>query len=484
MTALLLLVILADMPGDIRTRTEFSWPEPAGVTENLWAGGNISFYERLRLHSEKWEAVVLTEKDAGENWGDLITGGVRYSTSDISVSAGALRTQFARGIVFSNSGSWSSADPLALSKAPLSRLRLEPAESPGVTDGNSLTGIGSIWQRGEFSLYVVLGWSLLDHSGSGLHRTETEEQNKHDAIEKLAAFRAGWGPAGVSFAAASREGADSTVFSRFGADINLASSAGEISGEILIDTDSTLSFSLSAARGSADLRHCLTVSRNSGEIERASGPYGVSHDLGAGYGVIWKIGNSVVAEAGALFLNCGETEMFKSGFLLTERTQGRLEFTQRIKYSDCEGERLIRCRLTESWSPNSRLTLSVKTPFAFYRNQGGESENGYGLEIRMKHRFSRLIGYSVSAAASQTDGWESRIYAYSLSFPGEFGSTVLYGNSLLLQASLSLHISEDTAVRARFSRYFREGAEWLGSGSTETPGPFRTTAGCQLDWSF
>ncbi len=87
-------------------------------------------------------------------------------------------------------------------------------------------------------------------------------------------------------------------------------------------------------------------------------------------------------------------------------------------------------------------------------------------------------------AAASTDGWNSRVYAYSLSFPGEFGSRPLYNSSRLLQSSISLHLSEEAILRIKAAWFSMPGEDYLGSGDNETEGSSKTAAGIQLDWKF
>lgn len=486
MTLLLIFLVTAGLPGDMRVRTGFSWPSPRGIEEGYWAGSGVCSYQRFRLNPNKWRMVLLTEKDRGEEWADLVTGGLQFNHSDnFSVTAGALAVQFAQGLLFSHSGSWGTADPFSLSKPSGWRVRIDPAESPGPTDGTGLTGAGSQYNAGAFSAAAVLGWSRIDPGESGLHRSSSEIESHNSIGEKLVAFRTGYGPAGVSFAGVRRT-ADSveTTCSRIGADLYLPGDNSLLSGEFVTDLDSISNFVLSGTRGTPDLRHGLTVSRNRGGMPRTSGTFGTEHDFGTGYGIRWRISERVLLDGGALFLDCPAGEKYKAGIQFTENMSGRTEFTQRLGFARTEDEQTLSGRVTATWTPGSNMILSMKMPFSRFSSSNASPETGFGLETRLRHILSDRAEYSVSAAACSTDGWNSRLYAYSLSFPGQFGSSALYNSMVLLQGSVSLHISSSAVLRARCAWYNIEGEPSLGSGWEETEGSSRTEAGLQLDWNF
>jgi len=488
MIELFAILSLVAASGDFRVRAEQSWPDPAGITSDLWQGSSISFYERLRFDVGSWSTVLLTEKDPGEEWGDLITGGISYTDPEaIKVVAGGLRVQFAHGLILSHPGPWSGGDPLSLSKTPSWRMRMELSESPGANDADPLTGTLAEYSFGSVTVSTVLGWSLIDTGSSGLHRTESEIESKHSVEEKLAVVRAGSGPAGVSFAFVSRtseEGSTEESFSTAGADFLFQNEDGLLTGEVTADFDSTFNFLLSASRGLSDLRHALTLSRYTGSRPRSAGSLGTNHLFGAGYGIRWRPLQGLTLDAGALVLDKEEEDSFKFGFQLTERPGSRTNLTQRLKLTATEDERTCRAQITASWSPYSDLTLSLKLPVTWYQSDSDPDENGTGIEVRLKHSPVSSLDITVSAAAGNTHGWNSRVYAYSLSFPGEFGSRALYNSSVLLQGAVSLHISEHAICRAKGAWYSMEGAEFIGSGSSETEGSSRTSAGMQIDWNF
>lgn len=488
MIELFAILSLVAASGDFRVRAEESWPDPAGITSGLWQGGSISFYERLRFDLGAWSTVLLTEKDPGEEWGDLITGGVSYSDpGHIKVVAGGLRVQFAHGLILSHPGPWSGGDPLNLSKTPSWRMRMELSESPGANDAQPLTGALAEYSFGSVTVSTVLGWSLIDPGSSGLHRTESEIESKHSVEEKLAVVRAGSGPAGVSFAFVSRSNEEDSTeesFAAVGGDFFFENEDGLLTGEVTADLDSTFNFLLSASRGLSDFRHALTMSRYTGSRPRSAGSFGTDHLFGAGYGLRWRPLQGLTLDAGALVLDKEEEDSYKFGFQFTERPGSRTNLTQRLKVTVTEDERTYRAQVTASWSPYSDLTLSLKLPATWFHSDSDPGESGTGVEVRLKHSPMSNLDITVSAAAGSTDGWNSRVYAYSLSFPGEFGSRALYNSSVLLQGAVSLHLSENAICRVKGAWYSMEGAEYLGSGSSETEGPSRTSAGMQIDWNF
>ncbi len=485
MISILLMLIPLQISGETRIRGEFSFPEPRGCAEGYWAGSSMAFYQRLLLSSGKWSAVILTEKDPGEDWGDLIAGGTGYhDPGGVTAAAGALRVQFARGLLLSNSGSWGSTDPLALSKPGSWRLRIEPAESPGLSDARPLIGAGALVPAGGFRLAAVFSRSGLDTGSSGLHRSPFEIESSGSVTRSLGAFRAGRGPVGLSFAAVSDETDSSRVSTAcLGADLLLQGEEALLNAEFATDLDSVNNFVVSASRGGPGLRHGITVSRSFGELPGTWGGQGTEHLLGTGYGTRWKPRDHLALEAGVLYLRRTDDDRLRTGIQLTEIPGNRTEFGQRVSYTWTTGEETLSGRAFFRWTPSPGVTLSLKVPFSAYRGSG-IGEEGFGTEARLRHRTGRRFEFGLSAAGCSTDGWNSRVYAYSLSFPGEFGSIAMYGKTFLLQASAMVNLSPEAVLRARGSWYFREGEEVLGSGWEETEGPSRTTLGVQLDWGF
>ena len=487
-TLVAILALFSTSAGDFRVRAEHSWPEPVGILDNLWQGSALSFYQRLRFDYGQWSTVVFTEKDPGEEWGDLISGGIGWDASaNFKAVAGALRVQFSHGLLLSHPGSWSAGDPLALSKTPSFRMRLDLSESPGGNDAEPLTGAAAEYNLNSLTISTVLGWSKTDTGSSGLHRTESELENRRAVEEKMAALRLGVGPAGISAVhMVSTEETSEESVTRIGADFQLQAEDAVFTGEVAADLDSTFNFLLSGSRGQSDFRHALSVSRFTGNWPRSGAESGTSHRIGAGYGLNWRPSDRVTLDAGLQILDTYEENQWKLGLQLSERIAPRTSLSQRFKLTASEEERTYRIQASSTWSPYSDLTLTIKIPFTIFQNSANpdENENGTGLEIRLKHSPVASVDLTVSAAAASTNGWNSRIYAYSLSFPGEFGSTALYNSSTLLQGAVSLHISERASLRLKGSFYNMEGAESCGSGSSETAGSSRTSAGMQLDWDF
>jgi len=472
--------------GDFRARAENAWPEPAGIKQNKWQGSSLVSYQRLRFHRGMWSAVFITEKDQGEKWADLVTVGVGYSNMQLFKAAtGWLQVQFAHGLLLSHPGPWSGGDPLELSKTPAWRLRLQPAESPSASDARPLTGAVAQYCFNGITLSGVAGVSRTDPGTSGLHRTVSEAENEGIVDQKLAAVRVGWGSVGVSFAFVRQSGGSTAdTCSRAAADFVFETHNTLFTGEVAADFDSTLNFVVSAGAFQSGIRHAITVSRYTDSWVRSAGEFGTSHLIGAGYGLRWHAAQGVTLDAGALVLDKEEDDIFKAGFQLTERIQSRTSLTQRLKVTATEQENTVRAQVTASWSPYSDFTLSLKVPAAFYRSRSNPDENGAGVEVRLKHSPVPALDVTVSAAASSTNGWNSRVYAYSLSFPGEFGSKALYNSSVLLQTQVSAHISNTATLRAKAGWFNMQGADLIGSGSSETQGSSRTTAGMQLDWEF
>jgi hypothetical protein len=471
--------------GDVRLRAADAWPTPRGVTEDHWAGNSLFFYQRIRFSVSDASFVLLTEKDPGEEWCDLIAGGAGYRKNEWLAAAGMLRVQFATGLVLSSAGQWASADPLSLSKPVSWRIRLEPSESPGDNDPGGLVGAGAQFTAGRLSLASVAASRRADPGGTGLHRSPAEIASRGSLRNDLLAFRAGWGSVGITLAGiSSRTDSARTEGLRFGADINLTGDTHGLVGEIALEGDSVVNFIASASRGTPSFRHGVTVSRNISPYPEGSHELGSTHRAGAGYGFRLRLLPNLLMDTGMLYLDKGETANVKAGVQMEFSPGGRTEIGSRLSLSSSSAdETTLSGRLTASWSPGRNTTLSLKLPYSAYRSED-ENQFGAGLEARLRHRTLYGLEYSLSAAAAETDGWPSRVYAYNLSFPGEFGSRALYGSSALLQGAVSMHISEQATIRVKTGWYTRRGEESLGTGYETTEGPSRTWAALQFDCKF
>ena len=106
MNRLVLLVVLlalasASHPGGMRMRLLRRWPGCRGTIEGVYAGDEWSFLERVEFSlpsafslQYSLGGVMLLEKDRGEEWVDLVSGGLSLESQGypgLSVYAGWLK---------------------------------------------------------------------------------------------------------------------------------------------------------------------------------------------------------------------------------------------------------------------------------------------------------------------------------------------------------------------------------------------------------
>lgn len=489
-TALLVLALHVALPAtDARFRLERRFPDPRGVLEHYWAGDAWGFFHRTTFDAGKLSGVVLLEKDPGESWGDLTAGGFQWvqGTTLQSVSAGFLRLGMALGLTAGYGGLGQGGDPLSLVKAPVHRTVLQPAESPGDCDGAPLTGAAAVFEAGGLSCTVMQAVSPVDRSVTGLHRSPTEIDGRGAVREVYSYARVSGSTLGLSGAFV-RASEDSAVAAgRAGFDIRLKGGDRELTGEASVGfTEGAfpVAFLVGMYGDAGAFRHSLTAGRypSSFPSDRSSVPFGVNHDLAGGYGVRYRPGRRVTVTAGLEVLDRDNGVTTEAGFQFEEAPFAGTTLTQKATFADTPGGTTLRGLLAAGWNPSRITTLTLRFPLASFRDDDSESF-GAGIEFRLKHQFRPWLDATFSAAGADTDGYPSRVYIYKLSFPGEFGSSAMYGRCAVLQASVSVTLGEGWRVRGRIGRFHWYDRESLGSGYEETLGPTRTEAGLQLDWN-
>lgn len=489
-TALLVLALpVALSATDARFRLERRYPDPRGVQENYWAGDSWAFFHRTTFEAGRLSGVLLLEKDPGETWGDLAAGGLQWvqGTTLQSVSAGYLRLGMALGLTAGYGGIGQGGDPLSLVKAPVHRSVLQPAESPGDCDGAPLTGAAAVLRARGLNITVLQGFSSLDRSPTGLHRSQTELDGR-GAVRELFSYARVSGPVIGLSGALVRTTLDSAVATgRAGFDLRLSGDDRELTAEASLGfTEGAfpVAFLVGMSGDAGAFRHSLTAGRcpSSFPSERSSVPFGVSHELAGGYGIRYRPGRRVTVTAGLEVLDREGGVTTEAGLQFDEVPFPGTTLTQKATYARTPGGTTLRGLLAAGWSPFRTTTLTLRFPTASFWN-GDSTAFGAGVEFRLKHQFTPRLEATFSAAGADTDGYASRVYIYKLSFPGEFGSSAMYGSCAMLQASVSVVLGEDWRVRGRIGRFHGYDRESLGSGYEETLGPTRTEAGLQLDWN-
>lgn len=486
---LVLMLPVALAATDARFRLERRYPDPRGILENHWSGDAWAFFHRTAFDAGRFSGVLLLEKDPGEKWGDLTAGGLQWShgTALQSVSAGFLRLGMALGLTAGYDGIGQGGDPLSLVKAPVHRSILQPASSPGDCEGAPLTGAGAVFETGGVSLTVLQAVSSIDRSATGLHRSPTEIAGRGAVGEYFGYARVSGPVIGVSGAFVRTSEDSAVVTGRAGFDIRLSGDDRELTGEASMgfkDGAFPVAFLVGMYGDAGAFRHSLTAGRypSSFPSVRSSVPFGVDHDLAGGYGVRYRPGRRVTITAGLEVLDREKGVTTEAGLQLDEAPFSGTTLTQKATFASTGDGTTFRGLVAAGFSPSRNTTLTLRFPLASFR-QGDSTSFGAGVEFRLKHQFRPWLDATFSAAGADTDGYPSRVYIYKLSFPGEFGSSAMYGSCAILQASVSVALGEGWRVRGRISRFHGYDRESLGSGYEETQGPTRTEAGLQLDWN-
>jgi hypothetical protein len=482
---LLSLAALSAGEGDLRFRLQRRIPDCRGTLEHYYTGDE---YE-----SDLFRFILLTDKARGEDWVDIIAGGAIWTPAGSpvnSVSAGWLKAYLGSGLVIAFPGRFSSISELALYKPPNARNRIEPATSPWSCRGNSLTGAGVLLSAGGIDISVLAALSPIDSLSGGYHRSSSEVQCRNVLTEKLAAVRISGRKWGVTAAASSMN--DSTEYSWFrcGIDWNTDLGGMNLSGETSVGVDSSGTTAAAWGSLSQDLtvfRHMLMVMRNPENYpsERTSPPISRDCDIGFCYGFRWKAFPRMALKAGGGTYFHENSSLLLASFETKYRFPWHMEATTGIRTRTEDDEFSWRCWLGNSWQPQNRLNIRTKLQVSGWSSSSDDStETGAGLELKFRYMPENWLTLDFGGAACSTDGYNSRIYAGGSSFPGVFGSTVLYDRSFLLFCEASAEISDGFFLRCVFERKAVEDVEVLGSGWEETEGDSRTELGFQLDYAF
>ncbi|OPL18124.1 MAG: hypothetical protein AVO35_06370 [Candidatus Aegiribacteria sp. MLS_C] len=494
-TVLILMLLAANLPaqGDLRLRLQHRLPEPRGVLEHYYTGDGWDFYSRVRFVRGRWGITLMTDKARGEDWGDLLAGGVSYLPgrgSLRSISAGWLRADLGTGLVLSVPGSFSDISELSIYKPPVSRDRIEPATSPWGCRGEPLTGAGGTFLLGNLCVSALASVSRIDSVGEGYHRTPTEIAGRGSIPEVLGAFRISLERTGLTAMAARRDRGEGYGWFRTGLDWSLEAGDLNLSGEAALGGDSSGTSaagwsSLSLRTGS--FRNMLMVIRNPGDFpdERRSPPVSRECDLGVCLGFRWRAGSGVVVRSGAGgYFREGEDLLLVSG-QFEYRFPWSMEGVTGLRTRVDGDETAWRWWLGSSWKPHRFVSVSSRVQISGWRDSSPDSsESGSGLEIKLRYLPSEVFTVDLGGAACSTDGYQSRIYAGGSSFPGVFGVTALYGRTMAVFFQLSAEIGEGASLRFALSRRATENVESLGSGWEETEGASLTELGFQLDYAL
>ncbi|MBD3368775.1 hypothetical protein GF402_00240 [Candidatus Fermentibacteria bacterium] len=480
--------------GDLRIRLQRRFPSCRGVLEGAYAGDGYSYLQRLRFSAAGMDLSVLSEKDRGEEWDDLICGGLGYSPGKggllRSVSAGWLRTRLGSGLVLAHPGGWSGSSFSGASKSPSIDARLRPARGSWACDGQGLTGAGAELFVGGVDLWLLQGVSRVDPSEGGYHRTSGERESRGSLLEVLSALRAEWRFLGLSAASSWPAEDDSPSWKRAGVDCRWARESFVLAGELAVGQDSsgtTTAFWVAPAQELERFRHCFALFGRPEAFpdRRGNVPVGEDCDLGARYGLRCRPVDGVRV-AGRLegLAREGDDETEASGEV-SMRPAPRMQAVAGLRYGWEGAGRSWRSLLKLSWEPHAMVGLSTRLQLTGYADSGEDTtESGSAAELRLSYRPARRLRFRVGTVAFDTDGYDSRVYAAELAFPGQFGSAALYGGGFLLQGSVSLEAAPGMFVRARGLWERRENVETMGSGWEETEGDGRTTVGLQLDYAF
>lgn len=486
---------------DIRSRLERRWPSCRGVLEGVYTGDELGFMHRAIFETSSLSAVVLMEKDRGEDWVDLLAAGAGWSGEAgplRSASIGWLRVGLGTGLVLRHPGGWGGSLEAA-GKPPARRTSIRPATSASACDGEPLTAAAVRLDVCGVDLAILQGLSRTDGASTeGYHRTEGELESRGSVTELLTALRAERRAIGLTLAVGQETGDREGCWFRSGVDLAVlddSAPVGLVSELVAGGTDSTdLSVGgyASPHLEAGSLRACVAFYCLPEALpsNRMSSPYGSAGETGMALSARFRPGSGVAA--GASLEYSGENTLreetgLEGRFRVDYRFRTGLETFLKLRASTggAEDARYLGGTAGLDWQADDYLRLSARVHLALSRDEDADSvSNGSAIETRVRLSLSPELEIKLSGAAYSTEDYDSRVYLYEIAFPGEFGCASAQGEGLLMQAAMALHLEQRAVLRARLRWLTRESVDFLGSGYEETDGNSRTEAGLQLDWKI
>lgn len=425
---------------------------------------------------------MVLEKDRGEEWCDLASGGASWEDGGLSLAAGWLRCRIGTGLVMEHTGGWGTGAGIE-AKPPGRDPILQPAASPGVSDALPLTGAGAVLPAGCFRITALAASSRIDPSGDGLHRTDPEMDARRSALEHLGCLRVESGALAVTAAAA----CGTERWSRVGADAAASLGGTVLTAEAAIgfDPSPSAAFWACASEEGETHRFCAGLFGMPPDFPSARSrmPFGRACGIGAGTALRLRPGGSWSAElaCSAAMDDDGESAGLDATF--EKRLLAGLEASARgsADFAD-DGDR-ARGVLSTRWRPAEgvRAVWTVQATFADGVDPG--SETGEAVEARLEFSPLEAMELRIAAAGFSTGGYASRVWCGELSLPGDFASAELWGEGFLLQAAVSAGPFGGLSAGARVSLLEKPGEDSMGEGGEETGGPSRTDISVQVGFS-
>ena len=498
LTVLLLLgfagIVCSD--GQLRTRIQRRWPDCRGTIEGQYAGDEYGFFHRILFETAGWNLVILLEKDRGEEWIDLVSGGLNFNWETgflESTKAGWLKAEFGSGLVLNHTGSWGGTDVDLACKPPHRRSRIELASGTSTNDGLPLTGVAAELSFSDFHLLLLQGYSRIDPVSGGYHRTENEIENRQSVTELLSALRISCNFIGFSIAAASESDAGDEQWQRIGIDWEFGNREELLvfGGELAVGHDSsgthTAVMTGPSIQFNRSRQSLIFYSYPEGfPDERMLPARGNPGKKGIVFGARTRISETAISLSADLYQSFSDelSEGFTGKLKIQQEFQNGFEsfLKTRLNRND-EGETSFLGTLGLNWFPSDLLHVSVRIHKSTFSSDS-TTGSGNAAELVLKIRPSNLLNLKISCGTFNTDDYDSRVYFTRVSFPGQYSSAPVYGKGFLLQASVSFQLEDDMTLRSMVSKRVIDNAESIGSGFEETSGGSRTEAGIQIDYSF
>ncbi len=133
-----------------------------------------------------------------------------------------------------------------------------------------------------------------------------------------------------------------------------------------------------------------------------------------------------------------------------------------------------------SYLINPSLTIKARTEAVWYNKKEKESERGFLTYIEGAFKPTRNLSANLRLQYFETDGFDSRIYAYESDVLYSYSIPVFLDKGFRYYLNMNYDISKKLTVWLRFAQTIYRDQEIIGSGLDEIKGNKRTEAKFQL----
>jgi hypothetical protein len=143
----------------------------------------------------------------------------------------------------------------------------------------------------------------------------------------------------------------------------------------------------------------------------------------------------------------------------------------------------VRTQVNYKFSPV--ITFRNRVEMVWYNKKGQDAQHGFLAFADVLYK-PLLKNYSVGVRLQyfETDGYDSRLYAYENDVLYSYSIPVFYDKGFRYYFNLSYDLNKQTAIWLRWAQTVFQDKTTIGSGLDEIPGNKKTEIKLQLQYRF